>query len=49
MSNHGKFVWYDQMSNDIEGSAAFYNKVIGWEIGANAMNDRPIRSSRRAT
>jgi hypothetical protein len=40
MSNLGKFVWYDQMSNDLKGSEAFYAKVIGWDIGANAMNEQ---------
>jgi predicted enzyme related to lactoylglutathione lyase len=40
MSHLGKFVWYDQMSNDLKGSEAFYHTVIGWTIGANAMNDQ---------
>ena len=34
----GKFVWYDQMSNDLKASAAFYKSVIGWSIDANSMN-----------
>lgn len=33
-----KFVWYDQMSNDLKASAAFYKSVIGWSIEANSMN-----------
>jgi predicted enzyme related to lactoylglutathione lyase len=36
----GKFVWYDQMSNDLPGAEAFYSKVVGWTLGANTMNDR---------
>ena len=40
MSNLGKFVWYDQMSNDLKGSEAFYRAVIGWDIGPNAMNEQ---------
>ena len=34
----GKFVWYDQMSNDLKASEAFYKTVIGWSIDANTMN-----------
>jgi len=34
----GKFIWYDQMSNDLEGSEKFYSKVVGWTIAANTMN-----------
>jgi predicted enzyme related to lactoylglutathione lyase len=37
----GKFVWYDQMSNDLKGSEVFYKSVIGWNIGANTMNASP--------
>ena len=36
----GKFVWYDQMSNDLPGAEAFYTKVVGWTLGANTMNDQ---------
>ena len=41
MSAFGKFVWYDQMSLDMEGSGAFYKKVVGWTLAANEMNDQP--------
>jgi uncharacterized protein len=34
----GKFVWYDQMSNDLPGAAAFYTKVVGWTLAPNTMN-----------
>jgi uncharacterized protein len=37
-ANLGKFVWFDQMSNDLPGSGAFYRAVIGWDIAPNAMN-----------
>jgi predicted enzyme related to lactoylglutathione lyase len=37
----GKFVWYDQMSHDMNASAAFYKAVLGWSLVANAMNDSP--------
>ncbi len=40
-SAFGKFVWYDQMSHDMKGSGAFYEKVVGWTLAANEMNDQP--------
>ena len=40
-SAFGKFVWYDQKSLDLEGSGAFYEKVVGWTLKANDMNDQP--------
>jgi len=36
----GKFVWYDQMSNDLPGAEAFYSKVVGWTLAPNTMNDQ---------
>jgi len=33
-----KFVWYDQMSNDLKASEAFYRAVIGWRVAPNTMN-----------
>ena len=31
MSNpHGRFVWYELMTTDVEGAKAFYGKVVGW-------------------
>ena len=39
-ANLGKFVWFDQMSNDLPGSEAFYKAVIGWEIAPNTMNSQ---------
>ena len=35
------FIWYDQMSNDLKGSEAFYAAAIGWTIGVNTMNAQP--------
>jgi hypothetical protein len=35
-----KFIWYDQMSNDLPGSERFYSEVIGWSLAANTMNDQ---------
>jgi predicted enzyme related to lactoylglutathione lyase len=34
----GKFVWYDQMSDDLPGAEKFYSKVVGWTIAPNTMN-----------
>ena len=36
----GKFVWYDQMSNDLPGVEKFYSKVVGWTLAPNTMNDQ---------
>jgi predicted enzyme related to lactoylglutathione lyase len=36
----GKFIWYDQMSNDVTGAEAFYTKVVGWTLAPNTMNDQ---------
>jgi uncharacterized protein len=36
----GKFIWYDQMSNDLPGAGAFYTKVVGWTLAPNTMNDQ---------
>jgi len=33
----GGFIWYELMTPDAEGAAAFYGKVVGWTIGANVM------------
>ena len=29
-SSHGRFVWYELMTNDVEAAKAFYGKVVGW-------------------
>jgi predicted enzyme related to lactoylglutathione lyase len=29
--HHGKFVWYDLMTDDMKASETFYRDVIGWE------------------
>ena len=36
----GKFVWYDQMSNDLAGAEKFYSKVVGWDLAPNTMNSQ---------
>lgn len=27
---HGRFVWYDLMTNDPQAAKAFYNQIVGW-------------------
>ena len=41
----GRFVWYDLMTTDPEGAAAFYGKVVGW---GTATWDSSITSSASA-
>lgn len=31
---HGKFGWYELMTNDVKGAAAFYGAVVGWTAQA---------------
>ncbi len=37
MSNHGKFVWYELMTTDLQAAEAFYRAVIGWSAGDAGM------------
>jgi predicted enzyme related to lactoylglutathione lyase len=39
----GKFVWHDEMTNDIEGAQAFYGNVVGWNIADAGMGDRTYK------
>jgi predicted enzyme related to lactoylglutathione lyase len=32
----GAFIWYELMTDDVEGAKAFYDSVIGWDIGEGA-------------
>jgi predicted enzyme related to lactoylglutathione lyase len=32
----GDFIWYELMTTDAEGAKAFYDAVIGWDIGEGA-------------
>jgi len=40
MSN-GRFVWYDLMTNDVEGAKKFYTHVVGYEITPWDQGDKP--------
>ncbi|MDQ3958793.1 MAG: VOC family protein [Pseudomonadota bacterium] len=33
---HGKFVWYELLTPDTDGAKAFYDAVVGWDIGEPA-------------
>jgi predicted enzyme related to lactoylglutathione lyase len=37
MSSHGKFVWYELMTTDLQAAEAYYRKVIGWEMRDSGM------------
>src|SRR5215470_7760234 len=42
MSNyHGKFIWYDVMSNDVKATQAFYTKALGWSARDAGMGNGP--------
>ena len=44
----GDFIWYELMTPDPEGSKAFYDAVVGWDIEpqpAGAMDYRMVRRS----
>lgn len=38
---HGKFIWYDVMSNDTKASQAFYAKALGWSAKEAGMGNGP--------
>ncbi len=33
-SNEGLFVWYEHLSEDVQGAIAFYTEVVGWKTQA---------------
>ena len=37
VAQHGNFIWYELMTGDVEGAAAFYGKVIGWSTADSGM------------
>jgi predicted enzyme related to lactoylglutathione lyase len=38
---HGRFVWYELMTTDMQAAMAFYTKVMGWGAWDASMPDRP--------
>lgn len=44
MSNpHGSFIWYELMSNDPDAAKAFYDDVVGWNIGPKPTDQMDYR------
>ena len=35
--SHGRFVWYELMTTDLEAANAFYAEVVGWRTGEASM------------
>jgi uncharacterized protein len=33
-TNHGRFVWYELLTSDVNGALAFYPRVVGWKTQA---------------
>ena len=31
VGSHGRFVWYELMTTDMEAAKAFYAEVVGWD------------------
>jgi predicted enzyme related to lactoylglutathione lyase len=40
-NSHGRFVWYELMTTDMESAKAFYSKVVGWGIQDVSMPGMP--------
>ncbi len=44
MRNHqGDFIWYELLTTDIEGAAAFYHAILGWEISDSGQANMDYR------
>ena len=43
----GAFIWYELMTTDAEGAKAFYDKVVGWNIGEGAAEYQGYRMINR--
>jgi uncharacterized protein len=41
MADHGRFVWYELTSTDMQSSQAFYSAVVGWNIRDVSMRGMP--------
>jgi uncharacterized protein len=40
LSSHGRFLWYELMTTDLDGAKAFYAEVVGWDV-QNVAPDTP--------
>jgi uncharacterized protein len=41
VSSHGRFVWYELITTDVEAAKAFYTKVMGWGLWDASAPGRP--------
>ncbi len=41
VSSHGRFVWYELMTTDMESAKAFYANVVGWSARDASMSGPP--------
>ena len=41
VNSHGRFVWYELVTTDVEAATAFYTKVMGWGAWDASMPGRP--------
>lgn len=39
VNSHGRFVWYELMTTDVEAAKAFYAKVMGWRARDVSLSD----------
>ena len=39
--SHGRFIWYELMTTDMEAAKAFYTKVVGWGTQDASMPGMP--------
>jgi predicted enzyme related to lactoylglutathione lyase len=42
VNSHGRFVWYELMTTNIETAKAFYADVVGWARGMPRCSVWPI-------
>ncbi|WP_293905848.1 VOC family protein [Phenylobacterium sp.] len=40
MSDHGRFIWYELLTPDMDGAKRFYGEVVGWAAQDMPMPDR---------
>lgn len=43
-NRHGEFIWYELMTRDPDAAKAFYDEVVGWNMGGPAPGDMDYRT-----
>ena len=43
----GAFIWYELMTTDADGAKAFYDKIVGWDVGEGAAEYQGYRMINR--